>query len=136
MTRLLLDTSAYSAFMSGYIPVRAPVQEASELWLSATVLGELLAGFRKGNRTRENELRLRDFLAEPRVYFALIDGETAERYAVIHDHLRRAGTPVPVNDVWIAAAAFQRGLKLLTLDEHFRRIPQVHVVDVSSLPGL
>ena len=56
-----------------------------------------------------------------------MDRETAERYAVIRNHLRQTGKPVRVNDLWIAATAFQHGLKLLTLDDHFRRIPQVMV---------
>lgn len=127
MSRLLLDTSAYAAFMAGHAPVRQPVLEASEIWLNTTVLGELLAGFKKGRRTAENESRLRDFLEGPRVRFAIMDRETAERYAAIRDHLRLAGKPVPVNDLWIAATAFQHGLRLLTLDDHFRRIPQVIV---------
>ena len=132
MSRLLLDTSAYAAFMAGHASVREPVMEASEIWLNTTVLGELLAGFKKGSRTMENERRLRDFLQEPRVLFAVMDRETAERYAVIRDHLRQAGRPVPVNDLWIAASAFQHGLRLLTLDAHFRRIPQV-IVDFVGL---
>ena len=132
MSRLLLDTSAYAAFMGGHVSVRQPVMEASEVWLNTTVLGELLAGFKKGSRTTENERRLRDFLQESRVHFAIMDGETAERYAVIRDYLRQAGKPVPVNDLWIAATAFEHGLRLLTLDDHFRRIPQV-IVDFVGL---
>ena len=132
MSRLLLDTSAYAAFMAGHASVRRPVMEASEIWLNTTVLGELLAGFKKGSKTVENERRLRDFLRGPRVRFAVMDRETAERYAVIRDHLRRAGKPVPVNDLWIAATAFQHSLRLLTRDDHFRRIPQV-IVDFVGL---
>jgi len=132
VSRLLLDTSAYAAFMAGHTPVRRPVMEASEIWLNTTVLGELLAGFKKGSKTVENERRLRDFLRGPRVRFAVMDRETAERYAVIRDHLRRAGKPVPVNDLWIAATAFQHSLRLLTRDDHFRRIPQV-IVDFVGL---
>lgn len=135
VSRLLLDTSAYSAYMAGYAPVRHPVGEASEIWLNVTVLGELLAGFKKGARTRENERLLRDFVDEPRVRIALMDEGTAERYALVYDHLRRTGKPVPVNDLWIAASAFQHGLKLLTLDDHFRRIPQVVVEFVGPSPG-
>lgn len=111
------------------------MQEASEIWLTVVVLGELRAGFKKGSRTRENERLLRDFLDAPRVRLALMDAETADRYAVIQDHLRRAGTPVPVNDLWIAASAFQHGLEILTLDDHFRRIPQVVVDFVGLAPG-
>jgi len=127
MNRLLLDTSAYSAYLGGYVPAREPVLEASEIWLNAIVLGELLAAFKKGSRTLENERRLRGFLEESRVRFAAVDAETAERYAFIHDHLRRCGKPVPTNDLWIAATAFQHGLRLLTLDDHFGRIPQIIV---------
>lgn len=132
MSRLLLDTSAYAAFMAGHASVRRPVMEASEIWLNTTVLGELLAGFKKGSKTVENERLLRDFLRGPRVRFAVMDRETAERYAVIRDYLRRAGKPVPVNDLWIAATAFQHSLRLLTRDGHFRRIPQV-IVDFVEL---
>jgi tRNA(fMet)-specific endonuclease VapC len=135
MSRLLLDTSAYSAYMAGYAPIRHPVGEAAEIWLNVTVLGELLAGFKKGTRTRENERLLRDFMDEPRVRLAVMDQGTAERYAVIYDHLRRTGKPVPVNDLWIAASAFEHGLKLLTRDDHFRRIPQVVVEFVGPSAG-
>ena len=135
VSRVFLDTSAYSAYMAGYAPVRQPIQEASEVWLNVIVLGELLAGFKKGSRTRENERLLGEFLDEPRVRLATMDAETAERYAVIRDHLRGAGKPVPVSDLWIAASAFQYGLELLTLDDHFRRIPQVVVDFVGPAPG-
>jgi tRNA(fMet)-specific endonuclease VapC len=121
--------------MAGYAPIREPVGEASEIWLNVTILGELLAGFKKGTRTRENERRLKDFMDEPRVRFAVMDEGTAERYALIYDHLRRTGNPVPVNDLWIAASAFQHGLKLLTRDDHFRHIPQVVVEFVGPSSG-
>ena len=54
-----------------------------------------------------------------------IDQETAERYAVILDSLRRAGAPIPTNDVWIAAGAMQWGSLLLTTDPHFRAVTQI-----------
>lgn len=54
-----------------------------------------------------------------------IDGETADRYAAIHDYLRRHRTPVSPNDLWIAASAAQHGLVVVTLDGDFERIPQV-----------
>lgn len=46
---------------------------------------------------------------------------------ILRDCLRRQGTPVPINDIWIAATAAQHGLRLLTLDRHFRQVPQVMV---------
>ena len=56
-----------------------------------------------------------------------MDGETAERYGEIFSQLRAAGTPIPINDVWIAAAAMQWGLRVHTTDPHFGRVPQVAV---------
>jgi tRNA(fMet)-specific endonuclease VapC len=127
MSRILLDTSAYSAYTGGHPDLQEPVRHASAVHLSVVVVGELLAAFLKGGRRRQNETRLREFTAEPRVRVLHLDDETAVRYAAIRDYLRRQGTPVPVNDVWIAATAAQHGLRLLTLDSHFLQIPQVIV---------
>ena len=127
MTRLLLDTSAYSALMRGHREIASALGEAAEVFLSVIVLGELRAGFRKGSKSRQNEATLRQFLDEPRVNVLEVDEETSWRYAAIHDELRRRGTPASVNDVWIAASAFQHGLRILTTDRDFRRIPQALV---------
>ncbi|MBI2454973.1 MAG: type II toxin-antitoxin system VapC family toxin [candidate division NC10 bacterium] len=127
MSRVLLDTSAYSAYMVGHPDLRERVQQASEVCLNAVVIGEVLAAFKKETRTKENEKGLHDFLAAPRVRILSVDEETAVRYATIQDFLRRQGTPIPTNDVWIAATAAQHGLRLLTLDAHFLHIPQVIV---------
>ena len=40
-------------------------------------------------------------------------------------HLKKAGTPIGSNDVWIAAGAMQHGLPILTSDTDFQKIPQV-----------
>jgi predicted nucleic acid-binding protein len=127
MSRILLDTSAYSAYTGGHPDLQEPVRHALTVHLSVVVVGELLAAFLKGGRRRQNETRLREFGAEPRVRVLHVDDETGVRYAAIHDYLRRQGTPVPTNDVWIAATAAQHGLRLLTLDRHFLQIPQVIV---------
>lgn len=127
MSRLLLDTSAYAAFFGDQAGVKAAVQEASELFLSPIVLGELRSGFLKGARPAENERQLREFLASPRCSVPVIDDETAHRYAAIHAFLRRQGTPVSPNDLWIAASAAEHGLTVITLDGDFDRIPQVLV---------
>ena len=125
MTRILLDTSAYSAFKRGHREIQHRIQEADQIQLNPVVLGELRAGFLNGTRLRDNLHELADFLASPRVSIALVDEETAERYAIIVDALRRAGTPIPTNDIWIAASAMQHGSTLLTTDPHFQAVSQV-----------
>ena len=122
-----MDTSAYAAFFRDQPGVKAAVQEASEVFLSPIVLGELRSGFLKGGRPAESERQLRDFLASPRCSVPVIDDETAHRYAAIHDFLRRQGTPVSPNDLWIAASAAEHGLTVITLDGDFDRIPHVLV---------
>jgi tRNA(fMet)-specific endonuclease VapC len=127
VTACLLDTSAYSAFLRGHDELREALQRTDRIVLTPIVLGELGAGFRAGTRQKKNEAELRRFLASPRVETVPLDAETAERYAVILHGLREAGTPIPTNDIWIAASAMQHGLRLLTTDVHYTRIPQIIV---------
>ena len=125
MSGLLLDTSAYSAMRRGDKRLLAPIREASAVFLTPVVVGELLYGFVGGALERQNRAFLREFLSADRVGVLAIDEDTAERYAVIRKHLRSQGSPIPANDVWIAASAAQHGLVLMTLDSHFKSVPQV-----------
>ena len=127
MTRLLLDTSAYSAFMRGHPDVKLALQEADEICVNPVILGELLAGFMRGKRRRKNEEELRTFLVSPRARVLGVNEETAERYAVILNSPWNAGTPIPTNDIWIAASAMQHGLHLLTTDAHYQSVSQIIV---------
>lgn len=127
MRRILADTSAYSAFLRGHSGAGTALREADEIRVTPVVLGELLAGYRRGNRRRDNEADLRRFLASPRVGVVGIDEETAEAYAAIVTFLRTTGAMMPTNDLWIAASAMQHGLTVLTTDTDFLRIPQILV---------
>jgi tRNA(fMet)-specific endonuclease VapC len=132
VTRILLDTSAYSAFMRGSREAKRALQLCDEIRLNVIVQGELLAGFRKGRRAAENIEELRRFLASPRVDILGLDEATAELYAVILNTLWKAGTPIPTNDIWIAASAMQHGLRVLTNDPHFELVPQVLVERIDA----
>ena len=125
--RLLVDTSAYAAFMRGHGEIKAVLQEADEIFVNSIVLAELRAGFIKGRRRRKNDDELDTFLAAPRVKLLDVTEETAERYAVILNSLWQKGTPIPTNDIWIAASSMEHGLELLTTDEHYQKVPQVIV---------
>ncbi len=127
MSRALLDTSGYSAFMRGDPTVKEMLQTVDAIYLDAVVLGELRAGFQRGRMRQKNDARLRQFLASSRVSALAVDEETAERYAVILNALWNAGTPIPTNDIWIAASAMQYGLVVITTDAHFLKIPQILV---------
>lgn len=127
MTRVLLDTSAYSVFMFGHPEVKLALQRADEIYLSPVILGELLVGFMRGKWRKKNERELRAFLSSPRVSVVDVDEDTAHRYAVILNALWKAGTPIPTNDIWIAASAMQHGLRLLTRDAHYQKVTQVLV---------
>lgn len=104
----------------------APLLDQAE-WIGfpAVTLGELRAGFLIGLRREDNEAVLRDFLANPAVEELAVDGEVSRHYAEIVADLRRAGKPIPTNDVRIAATAARHGAMVLTYDDHFSAIARV-----------
>ncbi len=119
MKKVLIDTNAYSRIGRGDEEVLAVLAEADTVYLSIFVLGELLAGFRGGTQERQNRKELRDFRAAPTVMFLPATEETAEIFGAVKDALKRQGTPIPLNDVWIAAHALETGATLLSWDAHF-----------------
>jgi predicted nucleic acid-binding protein len=131
MTRLLLDTSAYSALLRGHEEIQKHLRGAEEICVNPIVLGELRAGFGRGRQSKKNEGYLQRFISSSRVAILSIDAETSERYAFILNALWKAGTPAPTNDIWIAASAMQHGLAVLTTDSHFLNISQVIVYQIA-----
>lgn len=117
--RLLLDTNVYSDLRRGDEVVAGLVQQAERVLMSAVVVGELLYGFRHGDRFEWNHERLRRFLDLPEVEFLPVTYTTADRFGRIFAALRRAGRPIPSNDIWIAAHALESGADLLSFDRHF-----------------
>jgi len=122
MKRILIDTNIYSYAMAGDRDVISILRQAAIIGISCVSIGELLSGFKGGSRETANRTQLDEFLDSPRVRIYGIDEDTAEYYAEILNSLRTAGTPIPTNDIWIAAVAFQSGLKIFTRDNHFSYI--------------
>ncbi len=120
--RVLLDTNAYTAMMHGHSEVAAKVRQANRLTLSTIVVGELLHGFYNGSQFETNLARLKAFLASPFVRLLPVTMTTADRFGRISTALRRRGTPLPTNDVWIAAHAMETGSDLLSADAHFEAV--------------
>jgi tRNA(fMet)-specific endonuclease VapC len=125
MTRFCLDTSAYSHLRLGEPAVTELIDSAFYVSLPSIAVGELLAGFRLGAHERRNTMELWDFLADPAAGVLDVDALVAERYSLIYADLRRGGTPIPTNDMWIAATASANGMTVLTFDDHFNFIPDV-----------
>ncbi len=122
MRKVLLDTNAYSRLRGGDQELLDTLGEADIVFMSVFVLGELYAAFKGGSREKENRAGLAAFLDKPIVKRVFATDETAEVFAAIKDALRRQGTPLPTNDIWIAAHAVESGATLLTYDAHFRNV--------------
>lgn len=123
--KLVLDTNTYRAFMGGRKETATLVRQAERIKLPIPVLAELRFGFLKGTRGKANEATLRRFLDSQRVDVLRCDEETARIYADLKLQLSRQGTPIPINDVWIAALTVQHGATLHTLDKDFDHLPQL-----------
>ena len=120
--KILLDSNTYTLFTKGHDGVSRLVRDADEVLMSAVVVGELLYGFRNGTRLEENLATLEDFLTRPLVSFVPIRFATAGFYGRIAASLRAIGHPIPTNDVWIAAHAFETGAALVSADRDFEAV--------------
>ena len=132
MSRYCLDTSAYSHFKRGDERVVTLLDAAEWIGVPTVVLGELYRGFLVGSRMERNLADLREFLANPVVHEIVIDQNVARVYAEIVVSLRRKGTPIPTNDLWVAAAAASVGATVLTHDSHFAQIQRVGSVVLAA----
>lgn len=120
--KIVLDTNAYVAFKRGHDVVVDRVRNAHRIVFSTVVAGELIFGFRHGSRFAENMKELARFLDNPYVETVPVTITTADRFGRVAAELRHKGLPIPSNDIWIAAHAFETGAELLSFDRHFERI--------------
>jgi tRNA(fMet)-specific endonuclease VapC len=114
---VILDTNALSALFDGDARLKAVLAKAARISLPVIVLGEYRFGL-LGSRMRKTIEPALDALQDESDVIA-IDTDTVRPYAKLRDQLKRAGTPIPSNDVWIAAIAVQHGLPIVSQDEHF-----------------
>jgi tRNA(fMet)-specific endonuclease VapC len=124
--KIALDANAYSDWKRG-IRWMDEISTADEVHVSATVIGELCYGFACGNQEVANVAELEGFLSQPAVVVNRVTDSTARHYAVLKKFLRFQGTPLPENDIWIAASSMEHGSMLLTRDSHFACLPQLRV---------
>lgn len=120
--KILLDTNAYVGFKRNHTETVDTICRAALILFSPIVLGELMFGFRNGTRFEKNMAELNRFLAHEAVELAPIGDITADRYARIAARLKQCATPIPGNDIWIAAQTMEHGAELITSDRHFEKI--------------
>lgn len=100
---LALDTNRYTDLQRGEPVVAHNVRHAAAVYLPLIVLGEPRAGFLGGNQAAANEKILAALLAQPGVHVLAPDPMTTHHYATLFNQLRQQATPIPTNDLWIAA---------------------------------
>lgn len=123
--KLALDTNRYTDLCRGDRSAVETIELANEVWLPFIVLGELRAGFAVGSQGPRNESVLRRFLMKPGVSVLYADEQTTHHYGTVYRQLRKQGTPIPTNDMWVAALALQHSLVLFARDAHFDALPQL-----------
>ena len=128
MKRVLIDTNIYIELMSGNKEIAEILKSSEIIAFSVISIAELLAGFKNTKKEQDYLKELDIFLDSPRMLIYDIDSETSEFYAKIYSELKQIGTPIPTNDLWIASLALQHGIKLLTLDNHFKNVPGIFLL--------
>lgn len=127
MRKISLDSNAYTFYIKGYSIIEKELEKADNVYISTVVLGELFAAFKKGKKEKENLEFLKRFLSKLTVEILPVSRETAEVYGQIKNLLDKQGTPIPSNDMWIAAGAIETGSVLVTYDIHFLKVPGLRV---------
>ena len=127
MKKIILDTNAYTKLLLGDEQILQALGNADSIFVPVIVLGELFTGFRGGTKEKNNRQILEQFLMKPQVEIVPIGKDTAEIFSEIKYALRRAGTPLPINDIWIAACAIEVGAIIISYDNHFLKIPKVRL---------
>lgn len=119
---IVIDTNAYTRLLAGEEDVLDIIGTVEIVYMSIFVLGELYAGFAGGSKERANKDALNIFLRKPTVKILNATSETAKVFGMVKQGLKKAGNPLPINDVWIAAHALETGSTLVTYDSHFKKI--------------
>jgi tRNA(fMet)-specific endonuclease VapC len=126
--RVALDTNRYTDLCKGVDETVELLSTAEEVLLPFVVVAELRAAFAFGKRSADNERVLRRFLLKNAVSILFADDQTTHHYASTYRQLRIQGTPIPANDLWIAALVLQHNLSLHARDRHFDHLPQIQRV--------
>lgn len=119
MRPILFDTNAYASFKRNDAAIIEIIQHAALIGISPIVIGELIAGFDGGNKTKQNKIELQKFLESSRIIVYPITLDTSHFFSQVYCTLKSKGKPIPTNDMWIASQALEHGCVICTHDKHF-----------------
>lgn len=114
---MILDTNALSALAEGDAGLEPILRKAAQIAIPVIVLGEFRYGISQSRYRQQYERWLAEYL--PGFRICDIDEQTAVCYSGVRGELKKAGTPIPANDAWIAALCRQHSLPLISRDRHF-----------------
>jgi len=114
---VILDTNGLSAVAEGDSAVEPILRKAAQVAIPVIVLGEYRYGISQSRDRAHYEQWLAEYL--PKFRILDVDEQTTISYSTVRTELRKAGTPIPSNDIWIAALCRQHFLPLLSRDRHF-----------------
>lgn len=123
--KVLLDTNIVIALFGQDDVVLNHLQGAIEVFVPVITVGELYYGAYRSGRSTENVQRVQEFAAANTVL--VCDDQTSSVYGHVKNKLRQKGTPIPENDIWIAALALQHSLVLATRDTHFNVVEGLQI---------
>ena len=123
---VFLDTSVIIPYLRGDPALRANFLASPTLYVPLTVFGELLCGANLSQNPAKNLAQIQNFLGAAIVLPPSV--ATAEHYGRIRAQLAQAGTPIPENDIWIAALALEHKLPLAARDVHFDHVNGLQVL--------
>jgi tRNA(fMet)-specific endonuclease VapC len=126
---VLIDTNAYAEFFRGNKKIKSVLENCKEIFLCPIVEGELKSGFKNGNQLEKNIREFNSFIDVEKVSRIIVDNKVSDFYSDIVTELRKKGTPIPTNDIWICACAKAFDLPVLTFDKHFNNIEGIRVVN-------
>jgi tRNA(fMet)-specific endonuclease VapC len=121
---MILDTNGLSALAEGELRIEPILRKATQIAVPVIVLGEYRYGIQQSRERQRYEHWLVEYLPKFRVL--IVDEQTTSSYAAVRGELKRAGTPIPSNDVWIAALCRQHSLPVLSRDRHFDLVPGLY----------
>jgi len=120
MKQLILDTNICIELLNGNEQTIKKLSKYSVICVPIIVCGELLFGAKNSKRSKANEKKFKIFIDSCVVLNT--NSLVAKEYASIRKYLKDNGTPIPENDIWIAAICKVNDIPLATKDKHFKNI--------------